>query len=175
MIFDGFFSELHAVLIFANCFPRFLSGCGVFCHSGNQNLGTIFGSSFKIPLKRKSKKSWTSTRPSSRSHGKSEARSSRGEFPTPSFLMWRVDLASGVVPWTRNLKILPGLALARAIFRSVERFMVLSTRMKFSDLVSARIPFNKLMLANVLCTAMGSRKDFRALIFSLIFLCLRRV
>jgi len=31
------------------------------------------------------------------------------------------------------------------------------------------------MLANVLCTAMDSRKDFRALIFSLIFLCLQRV
>jgi hypothetical protein len=53
--------------------------------------------------------------------------------------------------------------------------MVLSTRIKLSDLVSARIPFNELMLANVLCTAMGSRKDFRALIFSLIFLCLQRV
>ena len=66
-------------------------------------------------------------------------------------------------------------SVARAIFRSVERFMVLSTRIKLSDLVSARIPFNELMLANVLCTAMGSRKDFRALIFSLIFLCLQRV
>ena len=39
-----------------------------------------------------------------RSHGKSEALSSLGEFPTPSFLMLRVNLSFKVIPWTRNLK-----------------------------------------------------------------------